>query len=93
MEPPQPLPVAFFLKRGTLIGAGLGMLAGLILLAIAGTGPDEEIASIVVWRNCILIGAAIGLFAGGALAWRLRCKENRRGRDENHEPTSKRTDP
>lgn len=89
MESPQPLPVSFFLKRGTLIGAGLGMLAGLIILAIAGTGPDEEIASIVFWRNCILVGAAIGLFAGGALAWRLRSKENREGPAENHERKSK----
>lgn len=68
----EELTVSFFLKRGTLLGAALGMLAGLIYLSLAGAESSSEVASIIIWRNCILIGAAIGLGLGGAAAWWLR---------------------
>ncbi len=76
MDNPSPklaeFPVSFFLKRGTLFGAGLGMLGGLIDLSFAEGKPTAEVASIFYWRNCILIGAACGLILGGIIAWWFR---------------------
>jgi hypothetical protein len=64
--------LSFLLKRGTLFGAALGMLAGLVLLSIR---PAGEVASIIFWRNCILIGAAAGLFFGAIASWRLQATQ------------------
>ena len=73
-EPAHPteLPVSFLLKRGTLFGAGLGMLAGLVYLAMTGTDSNGTTAGIVLWRNLILIGAGAGFIVGAIVAWWLR---------------------
>jgi hypothetical protein len=72
MPEQEPPATAFLLKRGTLIGAALGMLAGLILLGIRGVTAESEIASIILWRNCILAGALAGFLCGGVFAYRHR---------------------
>jgi hypothetical protein len=66
---PDDFPISFFLKRGTLLGAALGMLFGLLYLSLVGPDSSDEVASIVVWRNCILFGAGAGLFLGAAAGW------------------------
>ncbi len=81
---PNDLPVSFVLKRGTLFGAGLGMLAGLIYLAAAGTNAGRTTASIVLWRNLILIGAAAGFALAALVAWRLRAGDPK-APDTGHE--------
>ena len=63
-----PLSVSFLLKRGTLMGAALGLLAGLIALGVTGIDPAKQVAAIVFWRNVILIGAACGFLSGGIAA-------------------------
>jgi hypothetical protein len=70
------LPTSFILKRGTLFGAGLGMLAGLICLSLFDVKPSGEVGSIVLWRNCILIGAAAGLILSAIVACWLRTDSN-----------------
>jgi hypothetical protein len=76
MDNPSPkreeLTLAFLVKRGTLFGAALGMLAGLVLLSIK---PAGEVASIIFWRNCILIGAAAGLLLGAIASWWLNASD------------------
>ncbi len=91
---PRDLPVSFVLKRGTLFGAGLGMLAGLIYLAMTGTPPGANSASIVLWRNLILIGAAAGFLLAVLVAWWLRSadekkSENVRKQDSNQRITNR----
>ena len=88
--PVDQISISFLLKRGTLIGAALGMLAGMIVLAIQGVAADQEISSIIIWRNCILIGAGIG-FISGALAWQFHFKHNQE-HDAATESGSKPTD-
>lgn len=75
--PTGPPPISFFLKRGTLMGAALGMLAGMVYLAIVGVAPDAEVSSIIIWRNYILIGAALGLLLGGGVGWWVRSRKDK----------------
>jgi hypothetical protein len=51
----------YFVRRGTLYGAALGMLAGLAAVTMQGTIGRE---AIVDWRNWIIGGALLGLVAG-----------------------------
>lgn len=74
-QTPSPPPVSFFLKRGTLLGAALGMLVGLIDLSVQGVEPEMEATSIVIWRNTILIGAAFGFFLGGGVGVWIRSRK------------------
>ena len=55
----------FLFRRGMLVGAACGMLAGLVWIGI-GIAPDgaNERDNIVRWRNCILVGAAAGAVVG-----------------------------
>jgi hypothetical protein len=65
---PEPPPVAAIIRRATLYGAGLGVIAGLIDRAVLGDSAGE-VAAIERWRNFILVGAAVGLLLGAAFAW------------------------
>lgn len=55
-------------RSGLLYGGAVGLLIGLIVLAIR---PLPEPESVIVWRRFILSGAAIGVLTG-LVAGRLR---------------------
>ncbi|MGC1273461.1 MAG: hypothetical protein WBC44_07105 [Planctomycetaceae bacterium] len=57
----EPKTRVYYLRRGTLYGAALGLLLGLARVAIVGL---EGTQAVEVWRNWILGGACLGLFAG-----------------------------
>jgi hypothetical protein len=73
MPEPTPLapPIGPIIRRATLYGAGLGLIAGLFDRAVLGESAGE-VAAIERWRSFILIGAAIGLLLGAAFAWFVR---------------------
>lgn len=52
------------IKRATLYGAAVGMVAGFLFQTLATVVPGREIA---VWRNFIIAGSVIG-FAIGVIA-------------------------
>jgi len=60
---------SFFLKRGTLLGGGLGLLVGFFRLTVQGTDPAEEVSAIVSWRSDVLIGALVGFLGGAIIAY------------------------
>lgn len=57
----EPKTRVYYLRRGTLYGAALGMLLGLVRVGIAGAEGSDAVE---IWRNWILGGACLGLFAG-----------------------------
>ena len=65
-DPPR---LGFVAKRGLLYGAALGMLAGLVYEAAIGAAPAHPV---IVWRNFILAGAALGLILGFAVGLFIR---------------------
>ena len=74
MDEPEIAPISFYIKRSTLFGAACGMFLGLLVISPRGVTASEEIASIVLLRNCILSGAALGLIVGTLLGWKI-CSE------------------
>jgi hypothetical protein len=75
--PDEPQTPIYFLRRGTLLGAALGMVLGLINTGIEGYGEQE---AIIYWRNWILGGAFVGFLLGAVKAAQLvfRRPENER---------------
>ncbi len=64
---------AYYVRRGTLYGAAIGMLAGLAFVAIRG---DVGRAAIEIWRNWIIAVALIGWAAGSVRAIRMKRHSN-----------------
>lgn len=69
-EPKTPV---YFLRRGTLYGAALGLLLGLANVGVQGY---DGIEAILYWRNWILGGAAVGFLAGAIKAAQVKTKMN-----------------
>ena len=59
----------YYVRRGTLYGAAIGMLAGLAAVTIQ---DDVGREAIVVWRNWIVAFALVGLAAGSFRAVQLK---------------------
>lgn len=69
----EPKTSIYFLRRGTLYGAAVGMLLGLAAVAVEGYVERE---AIVTWRNWILGGALVGLVVGAIRAVRMKTHRN-----------------
>ncbi|HEX6986897.1 MAG TPA: hypothetical protein VF170_16085 [Planctomycetaceae bacterium] len=69
-EPKTPV---YYLRRGTLYGAALGLLLGLANIAVEGYAERE---AILYWRGWILGGAFVGLLAGAIRAARVKWGTN-----------------
>lgn len=69
----EPKTRVYFLRRGTLYGAALGMVLG---LAHAGLARLEGTQAVEVWRNWILAGACLGLLAGTVRAVFFKSNED-----------------
>lgn len=65
-EPKTPI---YFLRRGTLYGAALGLLLGLANVSVQSYSGIE---AILYWRNWILGGAAVGFLAGAIKALQVK---------------------
>ena len=76
IPPADPTPV-YFLRRGTLYGAALGLLLGLANVTIAGMA---HLQAIYYWRNWIGGGALVGLTVGAVKALALWRENQERSR-------------
>jgi hypothetical protein len=80
-DEPYELPILTSpIKRSTMYGAAIGLLLGVISLMFRDVG---EIEGVIVWRNFVVGGAAVGFVVGSFLRLILYWKSSEQSKADS----------